>query len=119
MNVDRRAFLLLAGTALLGPLVGCSDQRTDRLVLKDGLATLAQSFGQRFLDDSGVAPSDEEPHQLELVRTGRGIEVRDRATFLVAFRDAVHAGFLDARIVAVDGWQVSQTKARLAALSID
>jgi hypothetical protein len=112
--------LSLGGTVALGLLVGCADRATDRPLLADVVADadLARNFGKIFLDEGGTASTDREIADLKLIRTSRGIEVPDSAAFLTALKDAMHADFSDRRIVTVDGWQVSQVEARLAALLV-
>lgn len=106
-ELDRRTVLLLFGGSSLGLLVGCSDPSSD----EDAAASICDTdevlagvavVGARY---RALAPDDD----LDL-----GDDVG-----IDALRERVRADFEAGDTVDVDGWVLSRTEARAAALLAD
>lgn len=114
MTLDRRQFLQLSALGIVGTLgdIGCSPQRDRPLDQPLLIATLGpdrvRQLGARY---RAQTPSENSPDSLRAAISGN--HGRLSADSL---DQMIEDDFAKGRVVIVDGWVLSQTEARQAAL---
>ena len=114
MNLDRRRFLQVSAVGVAAAIVqGCSDERDHPLDQPLLIATL----GPERVVQLGVRYRAQTPTENTAESLRAAIE-KGRASRLLtkSINDVVHDDFENGRTVLVDGWVLSVTEARQAAL---
>jgi hypothetical protein len=113
MNLDRRHFLQLSALGIVGTLtdIGCSGRRDRPLDQPFLIATLGpdrvRELGARY---RAQTPAENTADALRAALRNRG------GLFAKSLDEMVEDDFAAGRVVLVDGWVLSLTEARQAAL---
>ena len=117
----RRRLLALAAAAGIGAAAwrladdGVADSPEARLAAVLGDRDAARSVGERYL--AGRPGERDEQALLRLLRPLGDPELLARDELGTRVRRAVREDFAQGRVVLVDGWYLSETEARLCALT--
>ncbi len=114
MNLDRRHFLQLSALGIVGTLIdiGCSTQRDRPLDEPSLIATLGadrvRELGTHY---RAQTPAENNADALRTAIAGNGKRI-----FAESVEQKIQDDFTTGRVAIVDGWVLSLTEARQAAL---
>jgi hypothetical protein len=114
MNLDRRHFLELSALGILGTLadIGCSTQR-DRPLDQPSLIAM---LGADRVRDLGARYRAQTPAENTADALRAAISGNRKPVFGASLDNMIEDDFANGRVVIVDGWVLSLTEARQAAL---